>query len=364
MNLRLPFRFIEPTFYSGLLDDPILYLRVRPLGRALLVDCGQIHHLAKRVLKSLDAVFVSHGHMDHFMGIETLTRNMHVAPRTVELFGPPGIAEKLAHKLQGYDWNLTEEFWGVYRVHEVAEERLVTSVLRGPEGFPLRREAVRERSDRVVYRNRFLRVEAELCDHKIPVMILRITERDAFQVDPEKLAALDLVAGGWLRELNRRFYREGLASGPLRVSRRREGRVVEETLADPAALYRQIRGEQPAASIGYVTDVGFSEENRRKIVSLLRGVTLLIGECAYLAEEMERARRSCHLCTSDVNRLLEELRPGWFLPMHLSKNHRGCSERLYAELQMPPGTTLLRIPEHIPARPLIPREVPRPEAKR
>ena len=41
---RLPFRYLEPAFFAGLLDDPLLFLRIRPLRRALLFDCGQINH--------------------------------------------------------------------------------------------------------------------------------------------------------------------------------------------------------------------------------------------------------------------------------------------------------------------------------
>ena len=54
-------------FFAGLLDDPLLLVRVRPRGRNLLLDCGQLHHLAKRLLKGVEAIFVSHAHMDHFM---------------------------------------------------------------------------------------------------------------------------------------------------------------------------------------------------------------------------------------------------------------------------------------------------------
>ena len=61
-----PFRYLEPTFFAGLFDDPLLLIRVRPTGRALLFDCGKMHHLAKRVYTSIDAIFISHAHMDHF----------------------------------------------------------------------------------------------------------------------------------------------------------------------------------------------------------------------------------------------------------------------------------------------------------
>ncbi len=52
---------------------------------------GQLHHLAKRVLKSINALFISHAHMDHFMGVDTFIRHNHVSPKTVDIFGPPAI---------------------------------------------------------------------------------------------------------------------------------------------------------------------------------------------------------------------------------------------------------------------------------
>ena len=124
MNQRPPFRFIEPTFFAGLLDDPLLLLHARPLGKSLLFDCGQLHHLAKRVLKSISAIFISHGHMDHFMGVDTFIRHNHVSPKTIDIFGPPGIAAKMASKLASYDWNLTEPCWCTFRVNEVAADRI------------------------------------------------------------------------------------------------------------------------------------------------------------------------------------------------------------------------------------------------
>src|ERR1035437_3712865 len=81
MKRRLPFRYILPAFFGGLLDDPLLLLRIRPLKRALLFDCGQIAHLAKRAVKPIDAVFITHAHMDHIMGIPTLVRHHHASPR-------------------------------------------------------------------------------------------------------------------------------------------------------------------------------------------------------------------------------------------------------------------------------------------
>jgi ribonuclease Z len=359
MSPRLPFRNLEPAFFSGLLDDPVLLLNTRPTGRGILFDCGQIHHLAKRVLKSIDALFITHAHMDHFMGVDTMIRHNHVSPRTIELYGPSGITAKMAAKFSGYDWNLTEKYWCSFRVHEIFPDRIATSLFSGPKGFTHRLQSEIPRTDKIVYRNNYLQVEADLCDHKIPVLVFRITEQPSFHVDEGKIEQAGLIKGEWLRVLKKRFYQGNPGRKPLKVLQLRYGSLVEKLIEDSGALYEMIRKEQPPASIGYLTDIGFSDENIQKVRSLMQGVTLLVCECSFLAEDQAKARISAHLCTSDVNALLNKLRPLYFLPMHLSKSYIHDWRRLYDELILPPDVTLLHLPEHLTPRPLLTHEAVR-----
>lgn len=355
---RFPFRYLEPTFFSGLLDDPVLYLHLRPSGRALLIDCGQIQHLAKRVLRSVDALFVSHAHMDHFMGFDTFVRNNHVSPRTFDIYGPPGIAGKATRKLAGYDWNLTEPSWCTLRLHEIFPDRKVTFLLPGAEGFPCRLVGEEPRRDRTIYRNRHVTVEADLCDHKIPSLIYRVTEEPSFRVDEGKLEQAGLVRGDWLRTLKKRFHGGFSDREPLTVLRRRGEIVEEQAVEDASALYAAIRSDAPSAAVGYVTDIGASRENLEKVFSLMEGVTLLVCECSFLAEGRDKARISRHLCTDDLNSIMDRLRPPFIIPMHLSKSCTGRSRLLYQELAPPHGVTILRLPEHLAPRPLLPADVP------
>lgn len=353
------FRYLEAKFCAGLLDDPVLLVRIRPLGRNLLFDCGQIHHLAKRVLKQTQVVFISHAHMDHFMGIDTFIRNVLASPRTFEVFGPPGLAAKLHHKLAGYDWNLAEGFWCSLRVREVHAKSIVSWLLPGPKGFPCLREGDKRREGRIIYRNDYLQVEAELCDHKIPVLAFCCRERPAFAIDRQRLRRSGLVPGPWLENLKRRFYSGFVDREPLKLWRRSSEGIVPEIAPDAARLYRAISRSASPASIGYVSDVGFSPENLDRLTPLLNGVSLLVAECAFLGEDVAKARRSHHLCTHDLNRLLDHLRPGYFLPMHLSKTYNGRCQELYQELEMPPKVSLLQLPDHLLTRPLLPCDLPR-----
>ncbi len=201
-NLGL-FRYLQPSIFSGLLDDPVMFINVKPIGRGILIDCGQIHHLAKRVLRSIDAIFVSHAHMDHLVGFDHLLRHVLVAPRAIAVYGPPGIAYRISHKLAGYDWNLKEETWCIIVVYEVHPNQIEQFEFAGSRGFRSQHQKTIPRYDRIIYQTRHLNVEAEICDHKIPVLVFRVTESPAFLLDRQRLLEENLLPGPWIKELKK-----------------------------------------------------------------------------------------------------------------------------------------------------------------
>jgi ribonuclease Z len=358
MKRRLPFRYIEPAFFGGLLDDPLLFLRIRPLKRALLFDCGQIAHLAKRVVKPIDAVFITHAHMDHIMGIPTLVRHHHVSPRPLDIFGPPGIAERVGHLLMGFDWNLCEPRWFTLRVHEIRQDSIHHFSFAGPEGFARRFDGHEPRNDREIWSCRYVTVEAELLDHKIPVLAFRIRERLHYAIDFSLMEQQGLVPGDWIRDLKSRVWK-GRPEPPVVVTCRDGTALRLETVDDPHRFYAGIEARQSSASIGYLCDVGWTPENIAKIEAFLSDVTLLCADCTFLAADIEKARSSYHLCTADLNDLARRLAPAFLLPMHLSKGYLLRTVDLYTELHMPGTTTILELPEHLVPAPLMVKDVER-----
>lgn len=353
---RLPFRYLEPAFFAGLLDDPILFLRILPLRRAILFDCGQIAHLAKRVVKAIDAVFITHAHMDHIMGIPTLVRHHHASPRQLDVFGPPGIAERVQHLLLGYEWNLCEPTWFTLRVHEIRPEKILHYSFIGPQAFEGRFDGEDPRCGQKIWSCQFVNVSAELFDHKIPVLAFRIQERPCFAVDPRLMQINRLLPGDWIRDLKSRIWKSKRTSSIV-VLRNSGNGVREETIDDPDQLYNSVRADLPCSSIGYLCDIGWTEENIAKAKNLLDKVTLLCSDCSFLAADLEKARRSYHLSTLDLNDLTDRLAPRYLLPMHLSKGYLYRTFDLYRELHPPPGTTVLRLPNHIVPAPLTVQDV-------
>src|SRR5512145_3290200 len=116
----------RPRLLNGQTGDPALLLGLRWQGRSLLVDLGRIDRTPAATLLGIEAVFVSHAHMDHFMGFDQLLRLFLARDRLLRLYGPPGIADCVAGKLAGYTWNLTDEYAFTLEVTEIGAHELTS----------------------------------------------------------------------------------------------------------------------------------------------------------------------------------------------------------------------------------------------
>lgn len=101
---------LRPTLVNGRHGDPLLYVEVPHERDAVLFDLGDCAALAGRDLLRVRQVFVSHMHMDHFIGFDALLR-VHVGrEKKITLFGPRGFIDAVAHRLAGYTWDLAPRY--------------------------------------------------------------------------------------------------------------------------------------------------------------------------------------------------------------------------------------------------------------
>ena len=96
----------HPSLVNGRYGDPTVYVETLFERRSLLFDIGEIASLSPRRIRRIGQVFVSHAHIDHFVGFDHLLRLLVGHEKCVQLFGPSGFAERVFHKLQAYRWNL------------------------------------------------------------------------------------------------------------------------------------------------------------------------------------------------------------------------------------------------------------------
>ncbi len=100
----------HPSLVNGRYGDPAVYVETLFEKRGLLFDLGEIVSFPPRKIQRIDQIFVSHAHIDHFVGFDHLLRLLVGREKSVHLYGPLGLAEHVYHKLQGYRWNLVEGY--------------------------------------------------------------------------------------------------------------------------------------------------------------------------------------------------------------------------------------------------------------
>src|SRR6476660_2774867 len=118
---------MHPQLLNGRTGDPAVYVETLFEGRTLLLDLGDLSALPPRKILRLDQAFVSHTHIDHFVGFDRMLRLLVGREKTVRLCGPRGFIERVQHKLSAYEWNLVAGYENdlVFVVTEVASADVV-----------------------------------------------------------------------------------------------------------------------------------------------------------------------------------------------------------------------------------------------
>ncbi len=127
-----------PQLVNDPLGDPALYVGLPWERRGLLLDLGALESLSAAHILKVTEVFVSHTHVDHFIGFDHLLRVVLGRDRRLRLFGPPGLRGQVAGKLAGYTWNMTHEYPLVLEAAELHPGHLEIARFLASEGFARR----------------------------------------------------------------------------------------------------------------------------------------------------------------------------------------------------------------------------------
>jgi len=325
---------VKPSFLPRLVNDvfsdPVLFVDFRFRRRALLLDLGDIDALANRALLRVSQVFVSHTHMDHFYGFDRLLRVTLARRKRLDLYGPPGFAEQLAHRLQGYTWNLVDNYAEDMVVHgwewDGAHLRQTSFSMKA------RFRPIDERrhpcSDGVLLSEPGLTVRAALLDHGIPVLAFAVEEGRHVNVWKSRLAARGLPTGPWLRTLKEAVLADLPDDTPIEVPVA-SGAVRRLPLG---ALRREVLRVVPGMRLAYVVDCRYHEDNARRIVALARDADYLFIEAPFGADEAHLAAAKAHLTAAQAGTLARRAGAKRVIPIHFSRRHEREPGRLYEEV--------------------------------
>ncbi len=289
-------RLLNPPF-----GDPGLYVGLRHQGRAMLFDLGRIDRQPAAALLKIGHVFVSHTHMDHFIGFDHLLRIFLARELHLDVFGPPGIIDNVRGKLAGYTWNLIESYPFTLTVHEVGAERIDAVHLPArtaftPEPLPSRP------FDGVLVDTPLLTVTTVHLDHRIPCLGFALAEKTRLNVRADRLAAFGVPPGRWLNEL-----KDGVRDGrPDDTPIKAEWRSPEGPQSRQFTL-GQLRDDLLISTRGqklaYVVDTLFSRGNLERVSALARGADVFFCESLFLDADRDQASKRYHLTARQAGTL-------------------------------------------------------------
>lgn len=300
-------------------EDPGLLVELG--GRALLFDCGNTHGLSSKLCNRVTDLFVSHTHMDHFIGFDRLYRAALGTPRLLRVYGPPGIAERVHHRLRGYEWNLVGPGDVRFEVRYPSQGELRLTRFLPDDGYQGMHLGEAVPDDGVLLREAGLRVEYQPLDHSTLSFGYALVLPEQWKVNRDKLTTAGYEPGPWIGELLGRV-EQGAPDTERFLVGGREVPIGE--------LRRLFLVRQPPTRIAYVTDTRYSDLARDAILQLAGDADLFFCEAVFIQSDQDRANATHHLTAHQCGRLARDARVRALKTFHHSKRYRD-SEGLLAE---------------------------------
>ncbi|UCE88127.1 MAG: ribonuclease Z [Pseudomonadota bacterium] len=328
---------MKPLFHPQLVNDPFgdpgLYVDFLFERRALLFDLGDLHALAPRKILRLSHVFVSHTHMDHFVGFDQILRVCLGRDRQLTLFGPPGFIAQLGHKLAAYTWNLVGNYDNDFSIlaYEVGTDATAGARFRCRSAFACEPVDAPPPGAIIVDEESFS-VRATALDHRIPCLAFALEEKQHINVWKNRLAEYGFPTGAWLRELKQAVMRGVPDDSTFRVWWR-DGDGIQERLIPLGELCQKVLRIVPGQKIAYVVDAVYHEQNAQRIAALARDADVLYIEAGFLDEQAERAAQTFHLTARQAGGLARAARARHVVPFHYSARHSDQAAHLAREVE-------------------------------
>ncbi len=317
-------RFFEPELLNGPSGDPALYVELGGEGRSVLFDCGRLNRLKPARALRISDVFVTHTHIDHFIGFDHLLRILLGSDREIRFWGPPGFIDNVEGKLRGYTWNLVEGQKLVIEALELDGRQIRSRRFRcrdafNPEG-PVETRA--SDSEGLAFDDGLLEVRFAALDHIIPSLAFSATGKDRHNISVSRLELDGLEPGPWLKGVKEKAASMlcddevvDLPKGGITVGEFRKRYVTFS------------KGEK----ISYVADCLCSESNLSKILPLVSGSDVLFCEGGFLDCDREKAGEARHLTASQAGGIAGEAGCRRIEIFHFSPKYTDRSEDLWQE---------------------------------
>lgn len=317
----------RPRLVNGRFGDPAVFVELAHERDALLFDLGDLSKLSARDLLRVRVVGVSHMHIDHLIGFDTLLRVNVGREAKVMLFGPAGLADRLGHKLQGYTWDLVHRYETdlLFEVGELhADATIKRWRFRMSSAFSAEPAGDTKAADGLLAETPRWRLRGGIVEHHGPCLAFALEEPVRLNVWRNRLEERGLSPGPWLDRLKHAI-RQKLPDETLIA--------LPEGEAQPLAALRDLVSTAAGMKLGYATDLRDSAANRAVLRSLWQDCDIAFIEASFAAHDAERARERAHLTTTAAGEIARECGAKRVEPFHFSPRYEGEEPRLLAEVE-------------------------------
>lgn len=320
-----------PRLVNGPFDDPGLFIPFLLEKRAIIFDLGDIYSLSTRDILKISHVFISHTHMDHFIGFDRLLRLFLGREQHLYLYGPGGFLKNVEGKLAGYSWNLVEHYSNLFAliVTEVHPDHMITRNYICQNRFIPASEDIKQPFNGLLHKEPALSVSAEILDHSIPCLGFTIEEQFHINIMKESVAGLGLEVGPWLNEFKQALYNNKDLDSEFEVKYGRQASSKKRFILGDLA--KRIALITPGQKVSYIVDAGYSKSNVEKIVRLAKNADHLFIEAAFLEKDRDIAEKKCHLTARQAGSIAGKAGVKQFTPFHFSPRYKGLGHLLEKE---------------------------------
>ncbi len=304
--------FFNPFLAAGKKGDACVYVELVGRKRALLFDAGEFN-LANGQLKKISDIFISHTHMDHFIGFDRILRPNITEDKTIRIFGPPGIIKHVEGKLSGYVWNITDQLFLKLEAYEINGNKLNIERFSSHFGFKSTKLPSRKIENNILYKDENMIITYAELDHKTISVGYSVTSSEGYSVNKSKLTEHNFIPGPWLGKLK------------TLVGHKKDPRTklnVQGKIYTIGYLKQELLIRKKEMKITYVTDVLYSKENAIKIIKLAKKSTFFFCETCFLTQDKDRAKLTYHLTAKQTGTLAKKANVSTLVPFHISKRYQ------------------------------------------
>lgn len=320
---------IHTFLINGPFEDPGLYTEIKWEKRSLLFDLGDISVLEPAKLLKVSDIFVTHTHMDHFAGFDYLLRLILRREKGLRLFGPPGIINNLEGKLSGYTWNLTGEYPFTIHAVEVHKDEIRMADFSAKDGFKRIDTGIQPFTGIILDEEMFT-VSANHLDHMIPSLGFALKERFHININKDKLNAMGLPVGPWLRRFKQALWDGEAEDGTFTIGSEETGVGTSKDFR-LGELKNGIATISEGQKISYIVDAIYNAENEEKIIQLSKDSDVMYCEAAYLDKDTTLASERFHLTARQAGEIARKACVKELAIFHFSPRYIDDPVPLYEE---------------------------------